>query len=154
MGLLLLRRGGRALATAASKAGGGAAASGKGKGKGKGRSPEDAALALLLKALTPAPKYTPAQPHREEDARKAKEYSRLKMAEQRSRNRDESVKLRLKREALAALPTDSLRMAALSLDVSPFPLRRHPATWTPPIPGFAERSNELSEEEAAKLKRR
>ena len=64
--------------------------------------------------------------------RRAKEYSRLKMGEERAWQQAMSTKLRLKREALAALP-ERLRAAAEVPDLEPFPLTRAMWSETPPL---------------------
>lgn len=70
----------------------------------------------------------------EEGMRLAKEYSRLLMREERKRAAGESLRLRLKKAAIEALPP-KLKDAALVPDYTPFP-GLCPATLTPPIPGF------------------
>ncbi len=45
-------------------------------------------------------------------------------------------KIKLKREAMAALPTPELKAEAETIDLTPFPPTRRLTTWTPPIPGF------------------
>ncbi|PSC71383.1 hypothetical protein C2E20_5334 [Micractinium conductrix] len=69
--------------------------------------------------------------------RRAKEYSRLKMAAHRAWQADLSTKLNLKRAAIAALP-EHLRAAAEKPDYEPFPLTRQMWNETPPIEGFGE----------------
>lgn len=71
---------------------------------------------------------------KEEGMRLAKEYSRLLMREDRKLHAGETIRLRLKNEAIAALPL-GLREAARVPDLTPFP-GLSPATLTPPIPGF------------------
>lgn len=70
----------------------------------------------------------------EEGMRLAKEYSRLLMQDDRKRAAGETLRLRLKKEAIEALPPQ-LKEAALVPDLTPFP-GLGPATLTPPIPGF------------------
>ncbi|KAH7388506.1 hypothetical protein KP509_16G078900 [Ceratopteris richardii] len=71
---------------------------------------------------------------KEEGMRLAKEYSRLLMREDRKLHAGETIRLRLKNEAIAALPSH-LQAAARIPDMTPFP-PLSPATLTPPIPGF------------------
>eukprot|EP00250_Pteridium_aquilinum_P005124 c15266_g1_i1 orf=257-982(-) len=71
---------------------------------------------------------------KEEGMRLAKEYSRLLMHEDRKLHAGETIRLRLKNEAIAALPR-GLQEAARVPDMTPFP-GLSPATLTPPIPGF------------------
>lgn len=72
---------------------------------------------------------------KEEGMRLAKEYSRLLMREDRKLHAGETIRLRLKNEAIAALPL-GLQEAARLPDMTPFP-GLSPATLTPPIPGFS-----------------
>ena len=69
--------------------------------------------------------------------RRAKEYSRRRMAEHRAWQRDLTTKLRLKEAAIAALPPE-LQAAAREPDYTPFPANRQMFTDTPPIEGFGE----------------
>ena len=71
---------------------------------------------------------------KEEGMRLAKAYSRLLMHEDRKFQAGATIRLRLKREAIAALPL-GLQEAARVPDMAPFP-GLSPATLTPPIPGF------------------
>ncbi|CAL0318082.1 unnamed protein product [Lupinus luteus] len=74
-----------------------------------------------------------------EDGRKlAKEYSRVMMRKHRARQAAESTLLRMKKEAIEALP-EGLREAALVPDLSPFPVNRFMATLTPPHEGYIEK---------------
>ncbi|KAI5065544.1 hypothetical protein GOP47_0020239 [Adiantum capillus-veneris] len=72
---------------------------------------------------------------KEEGMRLAKEYSRFLMREDRKLHAGETIRLRLKNEAIAALPP-GLQEAARVPDMTPFP-GISPATLTPPIPGFS-----------------
>lgn len=45
-------------------------------------------------------------------------------------------KIKLKQEAIAALPSPALKEEALTVDLTPFPASRRLTTHTPPIPGF------------------
>lgn len=79
-----------------------------------------------------------------EDGRKlAKEYSRVLMRKHRARQAAESNLLRMKKEAIEALP-EGLREAALVPDLSPFPVNRFMATLTPPIEGYIEQVREAA----------
>ncbi|OAE28644.1 hypothetical protein AXG93_1335s1360 [Marchantia polymorpha subsp. ruderalis] len=73
----------------------------------------------------------------EEGKRLAKEQSRVMLKEDRERAKGESIRLQLKKEALAALPPH-LREAAMVPDLTPFPKSRIPASLTPPIGGYIE----------------
>ncbi|KAL2633613.1 hypothetical protein R1flu_005092 [Riccia fluitans] len=55
----------------------------------------------------------------------------------RERAKGESIRLQLKKEALAALPPH-LREAAMVPDLTPFPRIRVSASFTPPIRGYIE----------------
>lgn len=84
----------------------------------------------------------------EDGRRLAKEYSRVLMRKHRARQAAESAFLKLKKEAIEALP-ENLKAAALVPDLTPFPKNRFMATLTPPIEGYIEKINE-----AAKLSTR
>ncbi|MED6217975.1 hypothetical protein PIB30_022732 [Stylosanthes scabra] len=80
-----------------------------------------------------------------EDGRKlAKEYSRVLMRKHRERQAKETTLLRLKKEAIEALP-EGLREAALVPDLAPFPVNRFMATLTPPIEGYMEKVREAAQ---------
>ncbi|MED6137875.1 hypothetical protein PIB30_069101 [Stylosanthes scabra] len=80
-----------------------------------------------------------------EDGRKlAKEYSRILMRKHRERQAKETTLLRLKKEAIEALP-EGLREAALVPDLAPFPVNRFMATLTPPIEGYMEKVREAAQ---------
>ncbi|WVZ77997.1 hypothetical protein U9M48_025779 [Paspalum notatum var. saurae] len=74
----------------------------------------------------------------EDGRRLAKEYSRVLMRRHRARQTAESTLLKLKKEAIAALP-EKLRAPAMVPDMTPFPANRYMATLTPPIEGYAEK---------------
>lgn len=79
-----------------------------------------------------------------EDGRKlAKEYSRVLMRKHRARQAAETTLLRLKKEAIEALP-ENLKEAAMVPDLSPFPINRFMATLTPPIEGYIEKVREAT----------
>ncbi|XP_060218492.1 uncharacterized protein LOC132645495 [Lycium barbarum] len=89
-----------------------------------------------------------------EDGRKlAKEYSRVLMRKHRQRQAAETTLLRLKKEAIEALP-DNLKEAALVPDLTPFPVNRFMATLTPPIEGYLEKVMEAAKKSSAKEKLR
>ena len=67
---------------------------------------------------------------------------RLMMREHRLWQKDLSTKLKLKKAAIAALPTQFLRDAAMVEDLAPFPAQRQVWTHTPAIPHWEERKKE------------
>ncbi|KAL0000647.1 hypothetical protein SO802_014428 [Lithocarpus litseifolius] len=79
----------------------------------------------------------------EDGKRLAKEYSRVLMRRHRARQAAESTLLRLKKEAIEALP-EELRAAALVPDLTPFPANRFMATLTPPIEGYIDKVMEAA----------
>lgn len=85
--------------------------------------------------------------------RLAKEYSRVLMRKHRARQAAETTLLRLKKEAIAALP-DHLRVAALVPDLTPFPANRFMATLTPPIEGYIDKVREAAKKYTVKEKLR
>lgn len=89
----------------------------------------------------------------EDGRRLAKEYSRVLMRKHRQRQAAESTLLRLKKEAIEALP-ENLKAAALIPDLTPFPVNRFMATLTPPIEGYIEKVNEAAKKSSAKEKLR
>ncbi|XP_038980259.1 uncharacterized protein LOC103717499 [Phoenix dactylifera] len=89
----------------------------------------------------------------EDGRRLAKEYSRVLMRKHRARQAAETTLLRLKKEAIAALP-DHLREAALVPDFTPFPANRYMATLTPPIEGYIEKVREAAKKYTVKEKLR
>ena len=73
-----------------------------------------------------------------ENAKRAKEYSILKMQAHRAWQQDLKDKLALKMAAIAALP-EELRQDCLTFEVSESPpLNRNIFTLTPPIPDFSK----------------
>ncbi|EIE19310.1 hypothetical protein COCSUDRAFT_58603 [Coccomyxa subellipsoidea C-169] len=84
------------------------------------------------------PKLSPEDAQLWKDA--TKEYNRLKMMQHRAWQTDLSVKLKLKKAALAALPED-LRELANRPETERVPLNRQMFTHTPPIPGFNQQSS-------------
>ncbi|KAG0453542.1 hypothetical protein HPP92_024846 [Vanilla planifolia] len=89
----------------------------------------------------------------EDGRRLAKEYSRVLMRKHRARQAAESTLLRLKKEAIAALP-EKLRAAALVPDLTPFPANRFMATLTPPIEGYIDKVKEATRKIVKKEKLR
>lgn len=89
----------------------------------------------------------------EDGRRLAKEYSRVLMRKHRARQAAETGILRLKREAIAALP-ERLREAAMVPDFAPFPAERFMATLTPPIEGYIEKVKEAAKRSVGKEKLR
>ncbi|XP_050381650.1 uncharacterized protein LOC126798670 [Argentina anserina] len=89
----------------------------------------------------------------EDGRRLAKEYSRVLMRRHRARQAAESTLLRLKKEAIEALP-EHLKAAALVPDMTPFPTDRFMATLTPPIEGYIEKVKEAARRSSEKGKLR
>ncbi|MQM18166.1 hypothetical protein Taro_051154 [Colocasia esculenta] len=89
----------------------------------------------------------------EDGRRLAKEYSRVLMRRHRARQAAESTLLRLKKEAIEALP-EHLRAAALVPDLTPFPVNRFMATLTPPIEGYVEKVREAARASVGRQKLR
>lgn len=93
----------------------------------------DSKLQMMLKALEPHPvkPLDMTEEELEQAAQRAKEYSRKRMHEHRQWQIDLTTKLRLKKEAIQALP-DDLRAAAMVPDYELFPTNRLMWTETPP----------------------
>ncbi|KAF6146911.1 hypothetical protein GIB67_036630 [Kingdonia uniflora] len=89
----------------------------------------------------------------EDGRRLAKESSRVLMKQHRARRAAETTLLRLKKEAIEALP-EHLKAAALVPDLTPFPINRFMATLTPPIEGYIEKIQEASRKMMGKEKLR
>ena len=105
-----------------------------------------------LEALTPAGRRAEDAPTEEELVefeRRAKEYSRMKMREERDFQRDLNEKIRIKMAAIEALPAGATRDAAMVEDTDLFPLKRRLPSETPPIPGYYEEKQRLAEEAVA-----
>ncbi|CAI0545582.1 unnamed protein product [Linum tenue] len=79
----------------------------------------------------------------EDGRRLAKEYSRVLMRKHRARQAAETNLLRMKKEAIEALP-EKLKQAALVPDLTPFPKERFMATLTPPIEGYIDKVKEAA----------
>lgn len=97
-------------------------------------------VSLGLVDIEKVPKYELSV---EDGRRLAKEYSRVLMRKHRARQAAESTLLRMKKEAIEALPLH-LREAALVPDLTPFPANRFMATLTPPIEGYIEKVREAA----------
>ena len=105
-----------------------------------------------LEALTPAGRRAEDASTEEELVefeRRAKEYSRMKMREERDFQRDLNEKIRIKMAAIEALPAGETRDAAMVEDTDLFPLKRRLPSETPPIPGYYEEKQRLAEEAVA-----
>ncbi|KAL5566251.1 hypothetical protein UlMin_029415 [Ulmus minor] len=89
----------------------------------------------------------------EDGRRLAKEYSRVLMRRHRARQAAETNLLRMKKEAIEALP-EHLKAAALVPDLTPFPANRFMATLTPPIEGYIEKVKEAAKRSSGKEKLR
>ncbi|WCJ31203.1 copper ion binding [Euphorbia peplus] len=87
----------------------------------------------------------------EDGRRLAKEYSRVLMRKHRASQAVESTLLRLKKEAVEALP-EHLKQAALAPDLSPVPVNKFMATLTPPIQGYIEQVKEAARRSSGKEK--
>ncbi|XP_050210187.1 uncharacterized protein LOC126660650 [Mercurialis annua] len=110
-----------------------------------------AGLDYISLGLVDAEKIPSYELTEEDGKRLAKEYSRVLMRKHRARQAAESGLLRLKKEAIDALP-DKLREAALVPDLSPFPANRFMATLTPPIEGYLEKVMEAARRSSGKEK--
>lgn len=95
-------------------------------------------LDLITLGLVDAEKIPKYELSVEDGRRLAKEYSRVMMRKHRARQAAESMLLKMKKEAIEALP-QGLREAALVPDLTPFPVNRFMATLTPPIEGYIEK---------------
>ncbi|WVZ92781.1 hypothetical protein U9M48_038821 [Paspalum notatum var. saurae] len=85
--------------------------------------------------------------------RLAKEYSRVLMRRHRARQTTESTLLKLKKEAIAALP-EKLQAAAMVPDMTSFPANRYMVTLTPPIEGYIEKVRDAAKKHSVKEKLR
>jgi hypothetical protein len=106
---------------------------------------------LISLGLVDADKLPKYELTAEDGKRLAKEYSRFMMRKHRARQAAESTLLRLKKEAIEALP-EPLKSAALVPDLSPFPADRFMATLTPPIEGYIDKVKEAAMKSAGKEK--
>ncbi|GLT44501.1 hypothetical protein SLA2020_183920 [Shorea laevis] len=110
-------------------------------------------LDLITLGLVDADKIPKYELTVEDGRRLAKEYSRVLMRKHRARQAAESTLLRLKKEAIEALP-EKLKQAALVPDLAPFPANRFMATLTPPIEGYIEKVMEAAKKSVGKEKLR
>jgi hypothetical protein len=103
---------------------------------------------LFMRSYAPAEieKETLTAEQLEEYEARAKEYSKMKMAQHRAWQKDITDKIRHKRAAVAALPEGYLRTAAEQEDHALFPLKRQTPMMTPPIEGFYEEKQRKAEE--------
>ncbi|KDP46810.1 hypothetical protein JCGZ_24019 [Jatropha curcas] len=106
---------------------------------------------LIELGLVDADKIPKYELTEEDGKRLAKEYSRVLMRKHRARQAAESTLLRLKKEAIEALP-EKLKAAALVPDLTPFPVNRFMATLTPPIEGYIEKVKEATKRSSGKEK--
>lgn len=110
-------------------------------------------LDLITLGLVDADKIPKYELTVEDGRRLAKEYSRVLMRKHRARQAAETTLLRLKNEAIEALP-ENLKQAALVPDLAPFPANRFMATLTPPIEGYIEKVMEAAKKSVGKEKLR
>ncbi|GLT59022.1 hypothetical protein SLA2020_318710 [Shorea laevis] len=110
-------------------------------------------LDLISLGLVDADKIPKYELTVEDGRRLAKEHSRVLMRRHRARQAAESTFLRLKKEAIEALPED-LRAEALVPDLSPFPVNRFMATLTPPIEGYIDKVKEAAKKSSGREKLR
>ncbi|ONK62626.1 uncharacterized protein A4U43_C07F6130 [Asparagus officinalis] len=110
-------------------------------------------LDLITLGLVDADKIPKYELNVEDGRRLAKEYSRVLMRKHRARQAAETTLLRLKKEAISALP-EKLREKALVPDLTPFPANRFMATLTPPIEGYIDKVREAAKKYSVKEKLR
>ncbi|XP_022739481.1 uncharacterized protein LOC111291765 [Durio zibethinus] len=110
-------------------------------------------LDLITLGLVDADKIPKYELTVEDGRRLAKEYSRVLMRKHRARQAAETNLLRVKREAIEALP-EKLKQAAMVPDLTPFPANRFMATLTPPIEGYIEKVRDAAKKSSAKQKLR
>ncbi|CAK0780001.1 hypothetical protein CVIRNUC_004910 [Coccomyxa viridis] len=117
----------------------------KKKGKDDDSGP-DPRITKLLKILEPKPKEKMPEMSAEDTAmwnEATKAYNKLKLAQHRVYMSDLSIKIQLKKAALAALP-EHLRKEAEKAQTDLPPPNRQMFTWTPPIPGYTEQQGDAS----------
>ncbi|KAL4378811.1 hypothetical protein GQ457_02G017360 [Hibiscus cannabinus] len=110
-------------------------------------------LDLITLGLVDADKIPKYELTVEDGRRLAKEYSRVLMRKHRARQAAETNLLRMKKEAIEALP-EKLKEAAMIPDLTPFPANRLMASLTPPIEGYIEKVKEASKKINSKQKLR
>ncbi|KAJ0081593.1 hypothetical protein Patl1_11309 [Pistacia atlantica] len=110
-------------------------------------------LDLISLGIVDAEKIPKYELTAEDGQRLAKEYSRILMRKHRARQAAETNLLRLKKEAIEALP-EGLKEAALVPDLTPFPANKFMATLTPPIEGYMDKVTEATRRGSGKEKLR
>ncbi|PPD87585.1 hypothetical protein GOBAR_DD15490 [Gossypium barbadense] len=110
-------------------------------------------LDLVTLGLVDADKIPKYELTVEDGQRLAKEYSRVLMRKHRARQAAETNLLRMKNEAIEALP-GKLREAAMIPDLTPFPANRLMASLNPPIEGYIEKVKEAAKKSSTKQKLR
>ncbi|KAG8497241.1 hypothetical protein CXB51_008486 [Gossypium anomalum] len=108
-------------------------------------------LDLITLGLVDADKIPKYELTVEDGRRLAKEYSRVLMRKHRARQAAETNLLRMKKEAIEALP-EKLKEAAMRPDLAPFPANRLMASLTPPIEGYIEKVKEAAKKSSTKQK--
>merc|ERR1712166_632981 len=112
----------------------------KNKGGGDGML-DQGTLSFIRKVISPPANTTTLDPELVKQAAvAAKEYSRSLMRRHHSQMGAMQKSLELQQAAIEAIP-DQLKPAALEDDTNLFPMTRLMPTWTPPIPGFADKKN-------------
>ncbi|CEG40958.1 uncharacterized protein PHALS_11131 [Plasmopara halstedii] len=113
------------------------------KEKVKGKKGGDDNFEQMLRAIKG--QYPDAEEWTEEEKQRHQEigrrYNIMTTIEHNHFMRDVQTKIDLKWEAINALPAE-LQAEALEIDDSPVPEERGFATWTPPIQGFRQYSDE------------
>ncbi|XVF06061.1 hypothetical protein REPUB_Repub06bG0016000 [Reevesia pubescens] len=110
-------------------------------------------LDLITLGLVDADKIPKYELTVEDGRRLAKEYSRVLMRKHRARQAAETNLLKMKNEAIEALP-EKRKEAAFIPDLTPFPANRFMASLTPPIEGYIEKVKEAAKKSSAKQKLR
>jgi hypothetical protein len=100
--------------------------------KGGGESSRKSRTQDVIEALTPAERVVRTEEELAEAAMRSKEYSRQKMREHRAWQAAFMAKVKLRDEAIQALP-ESLREAALKPDLTLFPANRQIWVESPPL---------------------
>ena len=102
---------------------------------------------LFMRSYAPAEieKETLTAEQLEEYEARAKEYSKMKMAQHRAWQKDIAGKIRHKLVAIKSLPEGFIRDAAAAPDYSSFSMKRTRPSLTPAIPGFYEAKQEKAE---------
>uniref|UniRef100_A0A6T7YBG7 Uncharacterized protein n=1 Tax=Cryptomonas curvata TaxID=233186 RepID=A0A6T7YBG7_9CRYP len=109
--------------------------------KGKDNN-DDSRFKLLIKALEQKgpKKYVRDAKQMEIDQQIAKEFTRQSFRRENKFLANMQQKIRLRDIAVAALPAE-LQAEGRTNDMEPYPMDRHMATHTPPIPGFREQQS-------------